>query len=217
MNCLALPMSCPKGRTLFFSVIPVLLIAGTTWAQSQPKPRNIKLTGRFEGKNSFIRTHYALMLGGFIGVEFEKYNLQVGVGYEWLQSRFIPQFYDAIKHQGQPPSQPRMRFAHLVLAYRFYQEGGWEFSLPVQLGFGQSFYISAQETQFAHAFIMPLSMGIDINYFPLPLLGIGVGLGYRVMAVDNPNMEVRSDSPYYQTRLKIQFSELIKRLRKRQK
>lgn len=202
-------MSCPKGGTLFFIALGLLAIKPIR-AQTAGEVGKVKLAGRFETKNSFIRTNYALILCGKIGLEIEKYNLQVGIGYEWLQSRFVPSYFNRALHNGQPPAQPRLRYGNLYASYRFYRENGWEFSVPLQIGFGESMYQPGQGHAFARAFIMPIESGIDINFFPIPLLGIGVGLGYRVMAIDNARMEVRSDSPYYQARIKVQFGELIK-------
>jgi hypothetical protein len=177
-------------------------------AQERTGPR---VTGRIEGKNSFVRTEYAMLLGFKLGLEF-RLPLQAGLGYQWIVTRLSPTFYDPSKHNGLPIPCVRMYYFSLYADYRLYSEGNWEFIIPAQVGFGESAYRSDDGTRFATGFILPVEVGIDVNYHPLPYLGIGVGLGHRVMIVDNSQMESRYDAPYYQTRLKIGFGEIYRRM-----
>jgi len=194
----------------FLLVVFVLVSLGLR-AQERYGPR---VTGRVESKNTFVRTEYAMLLGFKVGLDL-KIPLQTGIGYQWIVTRLAPPFYDAARHGGRNLPCVRMYYFSIYADYRLYSEGNWEFIIPAQIGFGESAYRSESGDRFASDFVMPLEVGIDINFYPLPYLGLGVGLGHRVMIKDNPNMESRYDAPYYQTRLKIGFGELFKRLKRK--
>jgi hypothetical protein len=195
-------------KQLFTSL---LLFSFLCAVQAQEKEKKIRWMGKFEGRNAFVRTHHALFLGVRAGVEL-KFPIRLGVGYYWMQSHFDSNLYDGREYpDAGKTAQPRMRYAIAYAEYTFWQEDDWSLSVPVQMGFGETFYATDLDKHVANDFVMPLEAGIDVGYMFVRWAGIGVGLGYRVMLIDNAKVKENFNSPYYQVRLNLVFSELLKK------
>jgi hypothetical protein len=55
-----------------------------------------------------------------------------------------------------------------------------------------------------------MEAGIAVDYLFTDWIGFGVGLGYRVMLKGNKQVKENFNSPYYQIRLNILFTEIIR-------
>lgn len=186
-----------------------MALASTT-GQAQEQVKKVKFMGKFEGRNAFVRTHHALFLGARLGVEF-KFPIRTGVGYYWMQTDIVSQLYrpDEFPSAG-VIARPRLRYAIVFVEYTFWNEDDWSLSVPVQLGFGETFYRTNLGDQVANGFVMPAEAGVDVRYMFARWAGIGVGIGYRMMLLNNDDVKENFNSPYYLMRVNLVFSEIFR-------
>ncbi|MCF8256079.1 MAG: hypothetical protein K9J06_00900 [Flavobacteriales bacterium] len=179
--------------------------------QEAGKGKKIRIMGKFEGRNAFVRTHHALFLGARLGVEF-KFPVRAGLGYYWMQTEITSQLYDPKEHPGNGDSAiPRMRYVMAYVEYTFWEEDGWALGVPVQIGMGETFYRTSTDAHVGNGLVMPLELGVDVSYQFSRWAGLGVGLGYRVMLMSNDEVKENLNSPYYQVRLGLAVSEIFKK------
>jgi len=203
-----------------FFLVRVLVLClglhvGTVQSHAQTTEKKVRVMGKVETRNSFVRTHHALFIGVRAGVEF-KFPLRIGVGYYWMQSHFTSSLYKPSEYPAQGTSaQPRVHYGIAYVEYTFWQEDDWALSVPLQIGFGETLYRTNTDETVANGFVMPIEAGIDISYMFTKWAGLGVGIGYRVMAIDNALVHETFNSPYYQVRINLVFSEIFKKRKKK--
>jgi hypothetical protein len=175
----------------------------------------VKFLAKVESRNSFVQTHHATFLGVRAGFEF-KFPVRCGIGYYWMLTNLDSKFYQAGDFgQTDATAQPRMRYAIGYVDYSFYEEDDWTLSVPIQVGVGETFYRTESNNRFANGLIVPMEAGVAVDYLFTKWVGFGVGLGYRVMLLSNKKVKENFNSPYYQIRLNILFSEIFRGLKKK--
>ncbi|MCB0754913.1 MAG: hypothetical protein KDB98_04930 [Flavobacteriales bacterium] len=205
---MALRLTLPFTFFLFFFFIS---------PAQQRENKKIKFLAKVETRNSFVQTHHATFLGVRAGFEF-KFPVRCGIGYYWMLTNLDSKFYKPSDFgQTDPTAQPRMRYAMGYVDYSFYEEDDWTLSVPVQIGVGETFYRSSESNRFANGLVVPMEAGIAVDYLFTRWVGFGVGLGYRVMLKGNKQVKENFNSPYYQIRLNILFTEIFRGLKKKKK
>ncbi len=116
-----------------------------------------------------------------------------------------------------PTAQPKLRYAIGYIDYSFYEEDDWTLSVPVQVGVGETYYRSSESNRFANGLVVPMEAGIAVEYLFTRWIGFGVGLGYRVMLKGNKQVKENFNSPYYQIRLNILFTEIFRGIKAKKK
>lgn len=187
-------------------------------SSGQPRENEkVKFLAKIETRNSFVQTHHATFLGVRAGFEF-KFPIRFGIGYYWMLTELDSKLYRPADHgQTDPTAQPKLRYAIGYIDYSFYEEDDWTLSVPVQIGVGESFYCSSESNRFANGLVVPMEAGIAVEYLFTRWVGFGVGLGYRVMLKGNKQVKENFNSPYYQIRLNILFTEIFRGLKKKKK
>jgi hypothetical protein len=181
----------------------------------QRENKKVKFLAKVETRNSFVQTHHATFMGVRAGFEF-KFPVRCGLGYYWMLTNLNSKLYDpAAFGQTSPTAQPKMRYGIGYIDFSFYEEDDWTLSVPVQIGIGESFYKSSESDHFANALVVPMEAGISVDYLFTRWIGFGVGLGYRVMLKGNKMVKENFNSPYYQIRLNVAFSEIFRGLKKK--
>lgn len=185
-------------------------------ARTQPREnQKIKFLAKVESRNSFVQTHHVTFLGVRAGFEF-KFPIRCGIGYYWMLTNFDSKLYRPSDFgQTDPTAQPKLRYAIGYIDYSFYEEDDWTLSVPVQIGVGETFYRSSESNRFANGLVVPMEAGIAVEYLFTRWVGFGVGLGYRVMLKGNKQVKENFNSPYYQIRLNILFTEIFRGLKKK--
>lgn len=191
-------------------LFPAFLLA-VLMASAQEPEKKIRLMGKFESRNAFVRTHHASFLGFRMGVEF-KFPIRAGIGYYWMQTKIESQLYDPSEHPLSGPSAiPRMRYVIGYAEYTFWEEDGWALGVPVQLGIGETFYRTSTDEHVGNGLVIPLESGVDVSYRFTRWAGFGVGLGYRLMLLNNAGVKESFNSPCYQFRLHLALNELFRK------
>jgi hypothetical protein len=196
---------------IFFLILPFLGFC------QQPENKKVKFMAKIETRNSFIQTHHTTFLGVRLGFEF-KFPVRCGIGYYWTLTNHDSKFYDPDDFGlTDPTAQPKLRYAMGYIDYSFYHEDDWTLSVPVQIGVGETYYKSSESNRFANGLVVPMEAGIAVDYLFTDWVGFGVGLGYRVMLKGNKQVKENFNSPYYQIRLNILFTEIFRGIKAKKK
>jgi len=167
-----------------------------------------RLEARFDSRTSFINQRGVRVSGFKLGLQFAD-KLSFGIGYNYLGSR-----YRRNLEVDNSSYFVRLRFNVIspYLEYVFYQDKRWELSIPVQFGFGQSYYSNENDlgpTRFEEGFVMTYEPAITFQYRFLKYFGAGMGVGYRLMVVPNKGIEENFTSPVYIFKVKLYFQDLM--------
>lgn len=169
-------------------------------------------TAKFDSRNSFVTGNSAKVFGIKAGLSFNR-TLTIGIGYNWIATdltapvRVNAQWFDGEIH---------MRYIAPFLEYSFYKKGNWEAMVPVQLGFGRSFQQAktpSGDVNLNIGQVILYELGMNVEYKIMNVVGVGGGLGYRLMLKNNRTMEQQFTSPVYVLRIRLIFDEILKRAR----
>jgi len=201
---------CYKGLLLLY----FFLLSFSTSSAQQLENKKVKFLVKAETRNSFVQTHHVTMLGVRAGFEF-KFPIRCGLGYYWTLTNLDSKLYNPADFGfTDPTASPRLRYATGYIDYSFYKEDDWTLSVPVQIGIGETYYKSSESNRFANGLVVPMEAGVAVDYLFTSWVGFGVGLGYRVMLKGNKAVKENFNSPYYQIRLNILFSEVFRGIKK---
>ena len=164
----------------------------------KPKPL-LKL----ETRNSFITSKVVIVRGLKVGLSFNKTS-RIGLSYNWLKRKTLIVTADS--------STLKMNYISPFYEYTFYRDKHFTLAIPILIGFGNSKYVSKEGSTYAKSFIMAYEPGMTFEYRFLRYLGIGTGVGLRLMLKDNPQIKEQLNSPVYIFKFKIYFDQIIEDL-----
>jgi hypothetical protein len=180
--------------------------------------RKPKFFLQFDRFNSIVAHEGADMSGLKAGLEFGR-KYRFGIGLYNLKS-------DVIEYKRLTPAQAadapadtvkaqlNMGYVPLCFEYIFYDKGKWQFGIPVHLGFGQTYFeyfnSKGETKKIKDQNVVLTDVVISGQYKVFRWVGIGAGLGFRKMLVDNPAIERNFNSPLYNIRLKIFLGEIYR-------
>lgn len=175
------------------------------------KPR---ISFRFDNRHSFVSTTSAKINAIKVGAEYDKV-FRMGIGYNQLYSTITRD--EVLRNNGIPfdtvKSYLKLWFISAYTEYVFFLTKHWEFSVPLQLGVGYSkfnyTYNYEKMTNRRHI-IANYEAGINGHYKLLPGLGIGLGMGYSLILVDNPAINENFNTPIYSFKIKLFLGELYR-------
>jgi len=209
------------NTNLLISLIINFLILSNAYSQTKQNPENedvdmfeiirmsLETTPKFyltvDNKNSFISNRRGVFLGFKIGLEYNKI-FRYGLGFNTLYNKTYASYINEIKK-----SKENLNFNYLSIftEYIFYKDNPkYEFSLPINLGFGYSWLSKKIKT--TGYFQMLYEAQLNGMYFPFKFFGIGAGVGYRLMLVNNPYIDERFTAPIYNFKAKLILGKLFK-------
>ncbi len=144
------------------------------------------------------------------GLSFNN-QLTIGIGYNWLSDRF---YQNAMVNGELRELRLRFRYIAPFIEYSFYRKGNWEATIPLQIGFGRSFLQSDKTknkyTTHRGSFVVyePV-MTVEYKFFNL--IGVGGGLGYRIMLKNNRQIDQHFGSPVFVLKIRLIFGEAFRR------
>jgi hypothetical protein len=163
-----------------------------------------KLYVTVDNKNSFISNRRGLFLGFKVGLEYQE-MFRYGLGFNTLFNKTYSTYINEIKK-----STEDLNFNYLSIfaEYIFYKDNPkYEFSLPIDLGFGYSWLSDRIST--TGYFQMLYEAQLNGMYFPFRFFGIGAGFGYRLMLINNPYIDENFTAPIYNFKLKLILGKLF--------
>lgn len=167
-------------------------------------------------RNSFITNSFMKMRGIYIGLNFNDVT-RVGLGYNWLATDVVrPLQLDGVGVQNNE-GELKMRYLSPYMEYTFLRKRRYNFSIPVQVGLGNAFFKyrdlegKKQTTDpVTVAFYEPALTG---EYIVLRFIGLGAGVGYRLMFIGGKHLDDNFNAPVYMIKFKLYFGKLFREIK----
>jgi hypothetical protein len=175
----------------------------------------------FDSYYSFIGNRSADVWGFRGGVVWND-EWRIGAGYNKLRADIIeqkklPDSELSFAKNDTVKAQLYLQYFPLMAEYIAYRKDPWQISVPLQLGYGTSYfeYFDRNNNRrriFEHG-VLVFQPGINAQYKVLKWFGLGAGIGYRLVPVNNPKVETKMNSPVFAIGLKIYVGEIVKSVR----
>ena len=168
-------------------------------------------TAKLDTRNSFITGQSANIFGIKAGFSWKK-TLTIGLGYNWLSSKHLETI---LEDENELTGRLKFRYVSPFIEYVFYRKGPWEAVVPVQVGMGKSFYKAKSDTEAIRTsvgYVMLYEPAMTVEYKVFNLIGFGAGVGYRLMLVNNHEIDERFTALVYMLRVRVIFEEVKKKL-----
>jgi hypothetical protein len=170
-----------------------------------------RLVVRFETRNSFVTGKPAHVRGLKAGYQFGE-TVVLGVGYHWLERKLTQELVvNTPDGQEVVDAEIRMDYVSAHFDYTFYRQNNWYVSIPVQLGFGRSSLEydlegDSRKTRFGSMVLYEPAMSVE--YRLLKYIGLGAGVGYRLMLLNNKGIDGNFNSPTYSLRVRLLLGKI---------
>ena len=199
-------------------MILFLLLSTSLMGQTR---KNLQPFVVFDSYFSFIGKKSADVWGFKAGIEWNE-KWRFGIGYNKLSSDIIE--YKALPQSELPyakndtvKAQLFLRYFPLMAEYIAYRKDPWQITIPLQMGAGSSYFQyfdkeNGSRKVFEHG-VLIFQPGVNAQYKVLKWFGIGAGLGYRFLVINNPDIETSMNSPVFSIGLKIFIGEIVKSVR----
>lgn len=176
-----------------------------------------KLSFQFNTRNAFITNSVVKMRGINLGLAWNA-QTKAGIGFNWLGTELKKPITEVV---GEIPYTHNAKlnfwFVSAYFEYAFYRTKHWEISIPIHLGAGKSSYsyenTLKQNTIIDQGPVVLYEPSMIAIYKPIPWVGVGAGIGYRLMLKNNEAIQERFTSPTYTLRFQIYFGKIWKDLR----
>lgn len=181
------------------------------------------IIGGLASKNTFIDGFRSPIFTLRGGLDFNQ-RINMGVGISWLkrpryetERNNLPFYLDKIivEPAGSSVIHPALQFRYfnLFLEYVYFKTGKWHFSLPIQIGVGDSRYkyrLNGEKIVENKHFLFLYEPAVSGQYKITNWLGVGLDVGYRLMLINNKNIGSRFNSPVYDIKTIIFWEEVYK-------
>lgn len=169
---------------------------------------------KFDSRFSFIRGNDLRTSGFKIGVSFNR-KFKMGLGYNQL---IIPTKSSIIDDNGKK-IDVELKYIYFspYFEYVYFSSKRWEFNLSAQVGIGSGHYQYYNEDiqktiRTRYSTILSYEPAMLIDYKIIRWVGIGTGVGYRLIFYKNSDIEEHLSSPVYIVKLKIYLGEIVRTL-----
>ena len=178
-----------------------------------------KFSLRLDTRNSFIKNKAAKIRGIKFGLDYGK-DITVGLSINWLDKKF-----DEVKPVllvNDDTAFAKLDFGYLGLffEYTFLRNKRWEVDIPIQIGIGSTYFTYNDHKNEAQRLsqkpIVVYEPSMTATYKFWRYFGVGVGVGYRLMLINNKDIEGNFNSPTYTLRLKVFFGDIYKDIFKKE-
>jgi hypothetical protein len=165
---------------------------------------------QFDKYNSIVTGSRANATGIKTGLDFNK-KIRLGIGYFFLTPDVVEK--RVLDRGDTVRAQLKSNYFTIGAEYVLLNKNPWQVSVPAHLGFGKSFFIypdaiSGKDERIASNSIILFEPAITGHYKVIKWVGVGFGVGYRIMLKNNPEVQDNFNSPLYVLRLKIFFDEI---------
>lgn len=172
------------------------------------KPKlDVKLDTRF----SFIAASDIRTTGFKVGLSFNR-KFKMGLGYNRLISpsrSFIQK--EGVKYK----ADLYYEYLSPYLEYIYHNSEKWEFNIAIQFGIGRGYYqyyngVTESKEKTNQSFILSYEPSMLIDYKIVRWVGIGSGIGYRLILYKNKNISEHLTSPVFIFKAKIYLGEIVR-------
>lgn len=199
-----------------------ILCLSTPMQGTLPETDKRKLSPFFtlDTYQSFIGNKGADVWGFKAGIVWNS-QWRLGVGYNKISSDIIerkalPDQEINFSNDDTVKAQLFFHYYPIVGEYILYSNDPWQFSATAQMGYGKSYFeyfgSRNESRKIFKRGIIAFQPGLSAQYKVLKWFGIGAGLGYRFMLLNNPEIDTKLHSPVMAIGLKIYIGEIIRSL-----
>ena len=177
------------------------------------------LFARLDSRISFISNEQAKIYGAKAGLKYGK-RLSFGLGYNQLYpptKKYDTQVYYLNQNNlvESVTANLKLFYFSTYVEYVFHQTKHWDLSMPLQIGFGQTYYkyelfSATKKTEKNFNFIYEPSVSVEYKY--LKWIGVGIDVGYRFMVTKDRKINRKFNDPTYAFKLLIYYNEIFKSL-----
>ena len=167
---------------------------------------------------SFIGNEQADVQGFKAGIELNQ-KWRFGVGYNKIKSdiiewKLLPEEEKSYSNTNIVKSQLYLNYYPVLAEYVIYNKDPWQVSVPFTIGYGNSYFSYYDKNNnsrkiFNHSIIIT-ELGVTGQVKVFKWIGLGAGIGYRYLLMNNPEIETKVSSPVYSIRIKIFPGAIIK-------
>ena len=164
-------------------------------------------------RNSFISNRFVKIRDVQIGFNYKNIT-KIGLGYNWLATDVFRPLVIEGQIVQENKGELKMRYLAPFVEYTFLKKEKYSCAIPVQLGFGKTLFEyrngsnELKKTKpISIAFYEP---AITFEYIVLKYIGIGGGIGFRLMFIGNKRLNDNFTAPFYLLRAKIFFGDVLK-------
>ncbi len=207
-------------RTFFCALFVMVLVASGSNAEAQEEHYDLadtirmaiqldpRFVGRLETTNAFVTGRPVRTYAVKGGVAYGRY-LTVGLGYHWLQHGDTY----AYRLPGGMEELRELRMAYVAgfVELSFMARKNLEVTFPFELGLGTSREFRPDEgvrKSFNRAGILVYQPGMVLEYHFLRYFAAGAGVGLRLMAKNNQNIDQQFTAPTWQLRFRVKFGDI---------
>ena len=172
------------------------------------KPKlDVKLDTRF----SFIAASDIRTTGVKLGLSFNR-EFKMGLGYNRLIS---PSKSSIIKDDVKYKADLYYEYISPYLEYIYHNSKRWEFNISIQFGVGRGYYqfyntLNEEKEKINQSFILSYEPSMLIDYKIVRWVGLGSGIGYRLILYKNKNISEHLTSPVFIFKVKIYLGEIVR-------
>lgn len=176
-----------------------------------------KFAFRLDSRNSFISARQSKILGFKIGWDYND-RVKLGIGFSYLSNGiFRDRAY--VTEDGQTDTaRAQLKFNYIspFFEYVFFSKGRWEHAIPVQFGFGNSrFDYYNEKGQLVRDDFRPVILyepAMTTQFKIFSWVGLGAGVGYRLLLLNNNAIGENLNSPVYVLKVKVFFGDIYKKV-----
>jgi hypothetical protein len=169
-----------------------------------------KLDVKFDNRFSFVRDSDVKTVGIKVGLSFRR-RFKVGLG---INQMVLPSTNQLIIEQDTLSVQMEYTYFSPYIEYVYYSSRKWEFSLSAQVGLGSANQKYSDENgdkqKINQTTILSYEPAMLIDYKIIRWVGIGTGVGYRLVFYKSPGIKQKFSSPEYIIKLKIYLGEIYR-------
>lgn len=182
----------------------------TLLVQFQKKPG---IDFNFETRNSLLLNDNVKFSGIKAGLRFGK-KFRMGASFNWLRTRQFNQinyFYDNVKDTVK--GYFKMAYWSIYAKFVYYKTKRWEYSIPLQIGWGSSWIQQQKELTFKNQLykrsMLVYEPTVSIQFKILKFLALSTNLGYRFVWHKNKNLLNQLNGPIYVFNIDFLFDQFF--------
>lgn len=170
-----------------------------------------QLDVKFDSRFSFIASRDYKTTGVKLGISFNR-KFKMGLGYNQL---LIPAKSVIIDNDKYYNAELKYVYFSPYFEYVYYTSKRWEFNLSAQIGVGRGHYQYFNRdlntnVKVKYSTILSYEPAMLIDYKIIRWVGIGTGVGYRLIFYKNSNIDEHLTSPVYVFKVKVYLGEIVR-------
>lgn len=202
-------------------LLPFCILCTIANGQTNSDKRSLSPFLVIDSYYSFIGNKSADVWGLKGGVKIDE-MWRLGAGYNLLSSdiieqKVLPSEELAYAKNDTVKAQLFFRYFPVMAEYIHYNKGNWQISTPIQIGYGQSYFQyfdkNDNKRRIFKKGVVASQLGVNAQYKIVKWVGLTAGLGYRIMIINNKEIEAKMNSPIFAIGIKIYLSEVIKSIK----